>query len=83
MYLKFLAFQDSSNNLMSSMMSDLYSKPKPPSSSAAAVPSANKSSAEAIDISSDESGDESTPSKSNGKNLPKGICMRKFVVRKL
>lgn len=62
-------------------MSDLYSKPKPPSSSA--VPSANKSSAEAIDISSDESGDESTPSKSNGKNLPKGICMRKFVVRKL
>ncbi|XP_005187952.1 nuclear valosin-containing protein-like [Musca domestica] len=64
---------DSSNNLMSSMMSDLYSKPKPPSSSAAAVPSANKSSAEAIDISSDESGDESTPSKSNGKNLPKAV----------
>lgn len=51
------------------MMSSLYSKSKPPSSTAA--PGANKT-AEAIDISSDESGDESTQSKSNGKSLPKG-----------
>ncbi|XP_073836026.1 nuclear valosin-containing protein-like smid [Musca autumnalis] len=65
---------DSSNNLMSNMMSDLYSKSKPPpSSSAAAPPPANKSSAEAIDISSDESGDEANPTKSNGKGLPKAV----------
>lgn len=53
-------------------MSNLYNKSKPASASAAAP---NKTSAEAIDISSDESGDESNQSKSNGKSLPKGsIC---------
>ncbi|XP_061395606.1 nuclear valosin-containing protein-like [Musca vetustissima] len=64
---------DSSNNLMSNMMSDLYSKSKPPSTSTATAPPANKASAEAIDISSDESGDETNSSKPNGKSLPKGV----------
>ncbi|XP_065359208.1 nuclear valosin-containing protein-like isoform X4 [Calliphora vicina] len=66
----------SSNNIMSNMMSSLYNN-GPKTKSTAATSSnttAKQQSGEAIDISSDESGDEGNPTKSNGKSLAKTVA---------
>ncbi|KAM7358087.1 nuclear valosin-containing protein-like smid isoform 2-T2 [Cochliomyia hominivorax] len=61
----------SSNNIMNNMMNSLYDGPKTKSNPATSSNSAKQQSGEAIDISSDESGDEGNPSKSNGKSFTK------------
>lgn len=55
------------------MMNSLYSAPKSKSNATSTTNAGKQPSGEAIDISSDESGDESNQSKSNGKTLPKGM----------
>lgn len=55
------------------MMNSLYNGPKTKSNTTTSSNTAKQQSGEAIDISSDESGDEGNPTKSNGKSLPKSI----------
>lgn len=54
-------------------MNSLYGAPKPKSNATSTTNPNKQQSGEAIDISSDESGNESNQSKSNGKSLPKGM----------
>ncbi|XP_023302849.2 nuclear valosin-containing protein-like isoform X1 [Lucilia cuprina] len=61
----------SSNNIMSNMMNSLYNGPKAKSNAANSSNPSKQQSGEAIDISSDESGDEGNPTKSNGKSVAK------------